>query len=161
MCPCAHVCAGDCVFVCAYVCLPVNVWSNLWPRAPSGQGATPPPPSIENWRRELLARPCHPGQEDSAFLTGLKNWGREMKCRFWRGLEGYIWISWVYLERFVGFFSSSVLSWEGDEQVPPSIPSPPQKTTQKTQQDLCLELLLDVNAMKVPGERTVHVGEGF
>lgn len=86
-----------------------------------------------------------------------------MKCRFWSGLEGYIWISWVYLERFVRlFFPSSVLSREGDKQVTPTpIPSPPPPKNTKNQQDLCLELLLDMNAMNVLGERTFHVGEGF
>lgn len=78
---CTHLCRSMCVCVC--VCLSVNVWPALWPRASLEQedtGATPPPPSIENWRRERLAtRACHSGhvtREDSAFLSGLKSWGR-------------------------------------------------------------------------------------
>lgn len=77
------------------------------------------------------------------------------------------WAGGLYLD-FLGlsgeiFFPSSVLSWEGDVQVIHPL-SPPQKNNTENSnnnQDLCLELQLDINAVNVPGERTVHVGEGF
>lgn len=45
------------------------------------------------------------------FSLDSRTGAREMKRRFWRGLEGYIWISWVYLERF--FFFLLVLFYLG------------------------------------------------
>lgn len=110
-CGCARPFGRMCVPVFVGVCAraPVRVWMCGVRLARGslglGDGEPPPaPPSIENWLEELWATSaCHSGRvtgEDSALPTGSKSWGREMKYRFWSGLEGYIWTSWGYLERF-------------------------------------------------------------
>ena len=110
-------CVCSCVFVC--VCVSACDCGALWPRAPSGQVATraTPPPSIENWLRELLAtRACHSGRVPRAVC--LSHWTQELgegsadSGVGWKaisGLPGFIWRDLL--------FPSSVLTWEGDVQV--------------------------------------------